>query len=281
MKNTNVPPRVAAINDISCLGRCSLTVALPILSGCGIETNIIPSAVLSTHTGGFTGFTFRDLDEDMLPIAKHWKTLGRSYSSVYTGYLGSFAQQETVMNIIDTLSDDKTLVFVDPVMGDSGKLYGNFDKEFAYGMRRLCRMADVITPNVTEAFYLLGKEYYDGPYTEEQIREIIDGLSEITDGSIVLTGIFPDKRNVGVCYREAGTDEIKHYYRRNISGGYHGAGDVFGSVLLGKMLSGDSLDESVRKAVDFTIKCIKFTKESGQEYRYGLIFEPFMTLLGK
>ena len=151
--------KVTAIHDISCLGRCSLTVALPILSALGIETNVIPTAVLSSHTGEFTGYTFHDLTEDILPIAEHWKSLGRRYDAIYTGYFGNIRQLEIVEKVFDLLADKNTLKLIDPVMADNGKLYNNFNASYVNEMKKFCRRADIILPNITEACFLTDSEY--------------------------------------------------------------------------------------------------------------------------
>lgn len=165
--------RIVAIHDISCAGRCSLTVALPIISCAGIETNIIPTALLSTHTGDFVGYTYKDLTDEILPIARHWKTLNREFDAIYTGYLGSFEQLNIIKEFFSMFENDKCIRFVDPVMADHGVLYKNFDFKFVEGMKELCKSADIITPNITEAIFMLGEEYKDGPYTKEYVEDIL------------------------------------------------------------------------------------------------------------
>ncbi|MBP5394287.1 MAG: bifunctional hydroxymethylpyrimidine kinase/phosphomethylpyrimidine kinase, partial [Candidatus Methanomethylophilaceae archaeon] len=168
--------RVVAIHDISCIGRCSLTVALPIISATGIECSVIPTAVLSTHTGGFTGFTYRDMTEDIVPIVDHWMTLGIGFDAIYTGFLGSKEQIEIVKDTIARLSDDRTLAIVDPAMADHGKMYTIFDMAFAREMASLCAVADIVVPNITEACFMLGKEYVEGPYKPEFINGLMKEL---------------------------------------------------------------------------------------------------------
>lgn len=165
-----------AIHDISGVGKCSLTVALPVLSCCGVETSVLPTAVLSTHTGGFTGFTYRDLTEDLLPMAEHWKQVGCRFQSLYSGFLGSAGQIGLVEQIFDWFREENTLIMVDPVMGDGGKLYKTYTPEMASGMARLCGRADIVVPNMTEAHHLLEREYDPGPYTRQQIEGILKGL---------------------------------------------------------------------------------------------------------
>ena len=178
--------RILAVHDISCVGRCSLTVALPIVSSVGIECSVLPTAVLSTHTGGFTGFTYRDLTEDIVPIQNHWKTLDLTFDGFYTGFLGSFEQIDLVRDLIDKTSNEKTTVYVDPVMGDNGKLYTIFDEALAKKMATLCEKADVLMPNLTELCYMLDLEYKDGPYTWDYIEEVLKKAEQFGLQKIVI-----------------------------------------------------------------------------------------------
>ena len=171
--------RTLAVHDIYCIGRSSLTVALPILSAAGIETSVLPTAVLSTHTGNFEGYTFRDLTEDIEPICNHWESLGITFESIFTGYLGSFEQIELIKTIFDKFSCDDTLIMVDPVMGDNGKLYSNLTEEFPEGFRELCKKAHVITPNLTEAAMLLDIPYRGEGYSEDYIYMLLKKLAEL------------------------------------------------------------------------------------------------------
>ncbi|MBR5501224.1 MAG: pyridoxamine kinase [Clostridia bacterium] len=268
--------RAIAIHDISCAGRCSLTVALPVLSVQGIETNVIPTAILSTQTGGFEGYTYRDLTEDILPIVRHWTTLNRTCDAIYTGFLGSFRQLEIISQVIDLMRGSETLIYIDPVMGDGGKLYSTFDMDFVSGMRALCKNAHVITPNVTEAFLLLGRPYQEGPYSQTLIEELLRDLSELGPETVVLTGIYPDGEHLGAAAYDQVQNRIYTAYASAYKGTYHGAGDLFGSVLLGKMLQNIPLDEALKASVDFTAKCIQRTGERGVDTRFGLEFETFL-----
>ena len=265
---------VLAIHDISCVGRCSLTVALPIVSAVGLECSVLPTAVLSTHTGGFQGFTYRDLTEDMLPIREHWKSLGLQFDSYYTGFLGSDEQIGLVIDTINELSSEETKVYVDPVMGDNGLLYTIFDRDFPKKMRRLSERADVLMPNLTELCMMLDIEYRPGPYTQEYIDSILEASKEFGLEKIVITGVSFDDINVGAVYYDYETGEKGSVMRIRIEGYYHGTGDVFGSVLVGCLESGLSLKDSVRTAVDFTVEAIQRTHASGADVRYGVDFEP-------
>lgn len=263
--------RVAAIHDISCFGKCSLTVALPILSACGIETSIIPTAVLSTHTGGFTNFTYRDLTDDILPIAEHWHSLGLHFDSIYTGYLGSFEQINILGAVFDLLSSSDTLLFVDPVMGDDGKLYTNFSPDFPHEMKKLVQKADFLIPNITEACLLLDRPYQEGPYTEAFIQEILEDLSALGPARIVLTGVYFDDVNLGAASYENKT--MTYSFSKRIPGSYHGSGDIFGSTLLAALLQNKDIKTATQIAIDFTTGAIERTRQAGTELRNGVDFE--------
>ena len=265
--------KMLAVHDISCVGRCSLTVALPIISAVGIECSVLPTAVLSTHTGGFTGFTSRDLTEDIAPIEDHWQSLGLTFDGFYTGFLGSYEQIDLVKALISDLSNDNTTVYVDPVMGDVGKLYSIFDSEFPKGMRKLCEKADVLMPNLTELCFMLDLEYKDGPYTWDYINQIFKEAEVFGLKKIVITGVSFEKGKIGAVFKDYETGAIGQVMRDAIEGYYHGTGDVFGSALVGALESGISLKDSVRIAVDFTVGSIKRTYESGVDVRYGVDFE--------
>ena len=263
--------RVAAIHDISCFGKCSLTVALPVISAAGIECAVIPTAVLSTHTGGFSGYTFRDLTDDILPIANHWKKEGITVDAFYTGYLGSKEQINIVKNAIDIIKDQNTLTIVDPVMADNGKLYGGFPEDFPQEMKKLCAVADIITPNITEAVFMTGLEYKEPPYDEEYINSVIEALSKITKAKIVLTGVSFELSKIGAACFENG--KTQYVFTDRVDAAYHGTGDVFSSALTSALLKGKNLLSSARVAALYTAGCIKRTKEQHPEMKYGVDFE--------
>lgn len=264
--------RVLAIHDISCVGKCSLTVALPIISAAGLEVPGLPTAVLSTHTGGFTGFTYRDLTEDMIPVLEHWKTLGLRFEGIYTGFLGSFEQIDIVGKIIDEVGKD-ALVFVDPVMADNGKLYGVFPENFPEGMKSLCAKADLILPNITEATLMLGEEYVNGPYPKEYIESLLKKLSALGPKKIVLTGVCFDEKKLGAACYDAETEEIGYALSDTVPGYYHGTGDVFSSVVVACIMKGKTLQRAIEIAVAFTQKSIVRTYEAKTDVRYGVNFE--------
>jgi len=265
--------RALAIHDISCVGRCSLTVALPIISAAGVDTGVLPTSILSTHTGGFEGYTFRDLTEDLIPIANHWKSLKLRFDALYSGFLGSFEQIDLVAQIFDDFRTQDTLIMVDPVMADNGVLYSIYSPEMAKGMAKLCAKADIVVPNLTEAAFILDEPYRGEKLTPAEVGEIVKKLVALGPKQAVLTGIaFAEGRLGAVCYdKEQG--EMSYFDGELIEGYYHGTGDVFGSALLGGLLSGMSLERATKLAVDYTNLSIVMTKQLNQERRYGVCFE--------
>lgn len=265
--------RIVTIQDISCFGKCSLTVALPIISAMGIETAVIPTAVLSTHTGGFTGYTFRDLTGDIEGIAQHWKSIDLKFNAIYTGYLGSIEQAEIVSRVFDDFRDDDTLIIVDPAMGDSGRLYAGFTDEIVTEMKKLCSKADFIIPNMTEAAFMLGLPYTEN-YDEEYIRDILIKLSQLGCGRPVLTGVRLGDRKHGATAYDSQSGQFYFSFRDNINRTMHGTGDVFASVFTGAVTLGKSLEQALEMAVDFTFDCIRETLPVADDVWYGSCFEP-------
>lgn len=271
-----------AINDISCVGRCSLTVALPIISAMGIECSILPTAVLSTHTGGFSGYTFLDLDNQISPIAKHWKSLDRKYDFIYSGFLCSKEQVDLVKDVIEKFKTNDNIVIVDPAMADNGRLYGLFDMNFVEKMKDLCKMADVIVPNITEACFLTGMPYIEGTQSKEYITELIYHLSKFGVDNIVLTGVSFDDETIGVATYNVSHDEFRYYVREKINGYYHGTGDIFASVLSGALAKKMDLLDSAKLAVDFTVESIIETRKiDNYDEKYGVCFEKVLPKLMK
>jgi pyridoxine kinase len=279
--------QVAAIHDISGFGRCSLTVALPVLSAAGIQTSVIPAAVLSTHTGGFTDFTYRDLSGDILPIAKHWNALGLRFDAIYTGFLSSTEQVGLVIEAIRLIRSPETILIVDPVMADFGKLYTIFDDGFPSAMRGLCAEADVIVPNLTEAALLTGAPYREGPFTREEVTGLLRDLAETggTDGApgVVLTGVTytDDPDAIGAASYDARTGAFAYAGEKRIEPMYHGTGDVFASVLTAALVNGRTLADSCAAAVRYTVESIRRTKAAGTDNRYGVDFESGLAELRK
>ncbi len=272
--------RIVTIQDISCFGKCSLTVALPVISAMGIETAVIPTAVLSTHTGeGFSGYTFRDLTSDIPGIAKHWKSIGVSFDSVYTGYLGSPEQVKIVSDLIGDFGSDGNVV-IDPVMGDRGKLYAGFTGSFVEAMRTLCTRADYIIPNLTEASLLLGTPYKE-VCTESEVKDILLRLADSGCRTPVLTGVNYDGKHQGAVAYDSEKGRFSSSFRRHIDRQVHGTGDIFASVFTGMVTLGKSLDEAVDTAVGFTSDCIEATIPHMDKYWYGSCFELCLDKLTK
>lgn len=265
--------RVIAIHDISGFGKCSLTVALPIISAAGIETAVMPTAVLSTHTGGFTGFTYRDLTEDMRPITNHWKSLDLKFDAIYTGFLGSFDQIEIVREFVSKFKTADNFVLVDPAMADYGKMYSCFDMDFAKAMSALCADADIIVPNFTEAAFILGETYVEPPYTEEYVESMLKKLSAMGPSRVVLTGVCFDNEYLGAASYDRNSGEFSRTMTTRLDGMYHGTGDVFASVLCAALTNGFPLSKAVAIAAEFTHGCIARTQESDKDLRYGVDFE--------
>lgn len=265
--------RILAVHDISCVGKCSLTVALPILSAAGLEVAALPTAVLSTHTGGFTGYTFRDLTEDITPILNHWRNLDLRIDAIYTGYLGSFEQLRLISGIIDTYKNENCPVLVDPAMADHGKLYALFTDDFVKGMTKLCAKADIIVPNITEAALMLGKEYKEGPYTKEYIENLLIDLSKLGPEKVVLTGVCFDKDKLGAACFDKKENKISYYFEAQQEGYYHGTGDIFASVLMSAICNDKSLEEAIKIAVSFTSGSIRKTYLAEADPQYGVEFE--------
>ncbi|MBR2086261.1 MAG: pyridoxamine kinase [Oscillospiraceae bacterium] len=268
-------PKVLTIQDISCVGQCSLTAALPILSAAGAETCILPSAVLSTHTGGFTGFTFRDLTEDMPAIAAHWKKEGIAFDAVYTGYLGSIRQIGIVQDIFRELRKPGAKTFVDPAMADNGVLYSIFDMPYVNAMKPLFFGADVVLPNLTEACLLTDMPYRE-TYDEAYITEILDKMEAAGAKTIILTGITYKPETTGVIVVEDG--KRRYYEHKRIERGCHGTGDVYASAFVGAYLRGMNAFEAAKLAADFTVRSIENTL-SDESHWYGVKFETALPML--
>ena len=263
--------RIVTIQDISCVGKCSLTVALPIISAMGVETAVVPTAVLSTHTM-FKNFTFRDLSTDIPLIQRHWKEEKINFDSIYTGYLGSIEQIDMLKDFFKEFKTPDNFIFIDPVMGDNGKLYTGFNQEFADEMAKLCNLADIVVPNLTEASYMLHKEYKE-KYTEEEIKELLIELSNLGPNKVVLTGISFKEDELGVMSYDKQTNKFFTYFREKINVKYHGTGDVFASTLVGALVNENSLEESLKIAVDYVWETINDTYIEKREDAYGVNFE--------
>lgn len=271
--------RVVSIQDISCLGKCSLTVALPIISAMGVETCVVPTAVLSTHTGGFSGFTFHDLTQEVAPIAAHWKKEGITFDAIYTGYLGSFEQIELVGQFFDQFGGKDTLVYVDPAMADNGVLYTGFTPEFAKEMGKLCGKADVIVPNLTEASFMLGIDYVGDQYDEAYIKDLLKQLTGLGCKTAVLTGMSFEPGKIGAMAYDSVTDTYASYFNEKLPVQFHGTGDVFASACVGALMNGKDLAGALKVAVDYTLECIRETQNDPDARWYGVNFESAIPML--
>ena len=262
--------RILTVQDISCVGQCSLTVALPILSAAGHETAILPSAVLSTHTGGFKGYTFRDLTADMPAIAAHWKAEGIRFSAIYTGYLGSAEQIGYVKQMFADLADENCVTVVDPAMADYGKLYVGFDAAFVEEMKTLAFSADILLPNITEACFLTGTEYREN-YDEKYVADLLAALRKNGAKTVVLTGVSYDEKTTGVVVAEG--DGVRYYQHKKHPKGSHGTGDVYAAAFTGALMRGIPVYDSAALAADYTLRCIEGTADDPDHW-YGVKFEP-------
>ena len=263
--------KILTIQDISCVGQCSLTVALPIISACGVETCVLPSAVLSTHTGGFGPTTFRDLTEDMPAIEQHWLQAGIQFDAIYTGYLGSAKQIDYVANIFKTVGTNAIKV-VDPAMADHGKLYTGFDGAFVKAMKTLCCKADYVLPNMTEACLLTDTEFktqYDRAYVDM----LLEKLTALGCKNVIFTGISYEEGKTGIVVLENG---IYSYYEHDkLPNSCHGTGDIFASAFVGSMTHGKTACEAAKIAADFALASIRETAKHANHW-YGAAFEPVL-----
>ena len=264
--------RIVTIQDISCVGKCSLTVALPIISAMGVEAAIVPTAVLSTHTA-FKGFTFCDLTAEIQKISDHWLQQEISFDGIYTGYLGSFEQLDLMKAFFERFGGNGKLVFVDPCMADNGSLYPGFTKEFALAMAKLCGRADIIAPNITEACLLVDQPYPGEDYDEAYIADLIKKLAALGAKKVILKGVGYRKGQCGVISYDSLTGEKTEYFHELIPVKFHGTGDIFASVAFGALIRGKSIAEAVRLAADFTVLSIKKTMEHEDHNWYGVDFE--------
>ncbi len=271
--------RIVTIQDISCVGKCSLTVALPIISAMGIETSIIPTAVLSTHTM-FKNFTCKDLTDQIVPITNHWKKENIGFEAIYTGYLGSYEQIDLMKKMIDDFKTDHNTVFVDPAMADNGKLYPAFDMSFAKHMASLCGKADIIVPNITEASFMTGMEYKE-IYDESYVKEMLVRLADLGAGISILTGVAFEEGKTGVMGYDSNSDEYFCYSHDKYPVSFHGTGDVFSSTCIGAIVNGLSWKEASAAAADYTAECIRITLDDPDKPWYGVNFEQAIPYLLK
>ena len=271
--------RIVSIQDISCLGKCSLTVALPIISAMGVECSIVPTAVLSTHTM-FQNFTCKDLTDQIGPIARHWQAEKIRFDAIYTGYLASAEQIGDVCDFFDAFKTEDNLIVVDPVMADNGKLYPAFGPEFPAEMAKVCAKADLIVPNLTEASLLTGLPYRT-EYDESYIREMLQSLAKLGPRYVALTGVSFEKGRLGVMYYDQKEDTYGSYFAEHLPASFHGTGDVFASTCVGALMRGLPLGEALALAADYTVECIRQTLASPESKWYGVEFESAIPYLVK
>lgn len=270
--------RIITVQDISCVGKCSLTVALPVISAMGVEACVLPTAVLSTHTA-FKGFTFRDLTSDISKITEHWKQEKIGFDAIYTGYLGSFEQIKLMQEFIKDFGAGGTRVIVDPCMADNGALYSGFTQDFAFAMAGLCSKAEVIVPNLTEASYMLGLPYVAEGYTKDYIEDLLKKLSGLGARRIVLKGVSFDDKKLGIASYDSENEKITWYFHEKMPQSFHGTGDIFASVLTGALVRGKTLEEACRLAADFVVEAIKATLSHKDYNWYGVDFESAIPFL--
>lgn len=264
----------AAIHDLSGLGKCSLTAALPVLSAAGVSVGVLPTAVLSTQTGGLNNYTYRDLTCDMRDVMTHWSSIGIKFDAVYSGFLGSGDQVEIVIDFIDQFSHNDTIYLCDPAMADNGALYDTFDNSFVEQMRKLCGKSDIIVPNFTEASLLLNEDYIKPPYSEEYVNSLVRHLSkQFNVKNIVLTGVQFDDKEIGAAAYNRDSDIVTYSLRKKVDGMFHSTGDLFASSLLGAILNNFDITAAADIAIDFTVSAINKTVQLGGDSRYGLSFE--------
>lgn len=270
--------RVLTIQDISCFGQCSGTVAQPIISACGMECAILPSAVLSTHTAGFTGYTCVDLTEEIPKIREHWEKEKIDFDCIYTGYLGSAKQIEYVAELFASVLKLGGIKIVDPAMADNGALYPAFDQQYVENMRELCCRADIILPNITEACFLAGKPYKE-TYDQAYIDDLLSGLDEMGAKCIVLTGVSFHPETTGVMIYEEGL--TSYYEHIKCENSCHGTGDVYAAAFTGAMMHGLGAVQAAVIAADYTVDCILGTEPDHEKHWYGVKFEPQLPELMK
>lgn len=264
--------RAALINDISCLGRCSMTAAIPIISACGIESVPLPTGIFSAHTE-FEGFVKTDLTDKISEITDHWKSLGIRFDCIYSGYLASRKQAESVKRFLLDFKKSDTLYIADPVMGDNGVFYKGIDDSFVSEMRFLCSLADIIVPNVTEACMLTGTELRE-QYDMDFIKELLISLRNLGSARIVITGVELGDGQIGCAVYDSLTGKANMFFTPKTEGRFPGTGDVFAAALTAAVMNGKAFADAVQIAMGFTCRCVEATLEAETDRKYGLCFEP-------
>lgn len=268
--------RILTVQDISCLGKCSITIALPVISALGTECVILPTALLSNHTL-FKSFTCKDLTDQIEPICEKWKDEDVKFDGIYTGYLGSIEQIEIVKNIFSTFGKNG-LIFVDPAMADQGKLYPAFDMDYARKNAELCAKADIIVPNITEASFMTGMEYKE-EYDESYVKELLARLEKLGAKITVLTGVSLSEGKTGVMGYDREHDEFYTYQNDKVGAMFHGTGDLFSSTVIGEIMKGKDWKDAMRIAADYTAHTIEVTMKNPKKAWYGVDFEATLPYL--
>ncbi len=272
--------RVLTIQDLSCVGQCSLGVALPLISAFGLETCALPSAVLSTHTAsGFEGYTFRDLTSDMPAIRCHFQQKDIKFDYIYTGYIGNENQLDEITKMKETCLNENGILIVDPVIGDNGKAYPSFNSSFVLKMKKFACQSQLIMPNITEACLLTGQTYKT-TYDKKYICELVDRLFELNGNNIILTGVELEKGKIGVALKEKESQETQFCFTSKVDGTFHGTGDIFASVVVGGLACGFDLKTSSELGVRFVAKSIQATCDKAEHW-YGVRFEKCIPWLVK
>lgn len=266
--------RVLTVQDISCVGKCSLTVALPVISAMGVEVCPLPTAILSTHTA-FSSFSFCDLTHKLKEICDEWKKQQIHFDAIYTGYLGSVEQINFVHKILDDFAENDTLVLIDPCMADNGKFYSGFNKDFSNQMAKLCSRANVILPNMTEACFLVNEnfDYFQQNQNQEKIQNLTEKLLSLGAKQVILKGIDFSKEKIGIAYCDSDLQNMSFYFHKKFEQNFHGTGDIFASVVTGGFMRQLKINETVKLAADYVYESIKCTLSHADYNWYGVDFE--------
>lgn len=274
--------RVLTVQDISCVGKCSLTVALPVISAMGVEVCPLPTAILSTHTA-FSSFSFCDLTRNLQEICDEWKNQQIHFDAIYTGYLGSLEQINFVHKILDDFAQNDTLVFIDPCMADNGKFYSGFNKDFSDKMANLCSRANVILPNMTEACFLTNENFddFNKNQNREKIQKLTEKLLSLGAKQVILKGIDFSKEKIGVAFCDSDSQirEPAFYFHKKFEQNFHGTGDIFASVITGAFMRRLKIADAVKLAADYVYESIKFTLSHADYNWYGVDFESAIDFL--
>ncbi|MCL2592997.1 MAG: pyridoxamine kinase [Defluviitaleaceae bacterium] len=261
--------RIAVINDLSCFGRCAISISMPILSASGLEVCTLPTAVLSSHFA-FPNPVYIDTTEHFENIKNHWNSLNLKFDAIFTGFIGSLDMIKMVSLFIDMFKGDNTKVIVDPTMADNGKFYSSpiFTAEYLEEMKELCKKADIIMPNITEACLLVGKEYIQGPYKIEYIESLLKNFEQ----TVILTGVYFNDNEIGCTLKEF-SKKPEYIFSSKINGHYFGTGDIFGSTFVGAILKGFSYKDATKIAADFVSICIEKSNKVNTDNVRGINFE--------